>query len=58
MPLYQDVPAAFWGFSYVQPASELGLMSGCAAGKFCPDAPLLRSEMASSARKTLVFAAQ
>lgn len=36
-PLYEDVPASHANFRYVQKATEDGIVTACAPGRFCPE---------------------
>jgi hypothetical protein len=45
-PYFTDVPAASFGFAYVQKLFELGLTTGCGGGDFCPDDSVTRAEAA------------
>ena len=41
---FSDVPESFWGYSYIQRAAELGLVSGNPDGTFAPNKPMTRAE--------------
>jgi hypothetical protein len=41
-----DVPTSHPLFRFVEAMAASGLTGGCAAGSFCPDAPLTRGQMA------------
>ena len=41
---FSDVPESFWGYSYIQRAAEMGLVSGNPDGTFAPNKPMTRAE--------------
>jgi hypothetical protein len=41
-----DVPTSHVYFRFIEALAAAGITSGCAAGSFCPDAPITRGEMA------------
>jgi hypothetical protein len=43
---FTDVPAAHPFFKYIQMMALLGITSGCAADRYCPDDPVTRGQMA------------
>ena len=43
---FTDVPPTHPFFQYVEALVASGITSGCAPGKYCPDAPLTRGQMA------------
>ena len=43
---YSDVPEGHWAFWYVDAVTYAGITSGCGDGKFCPDKPVTRAELA------------
>lgn len=45
--LYQDVPAESYYAPYINWASRFGITNGTAAGKFSPDEPVTREQMAT-----------
>ena len=45
-PYFTDVPATNPYFPWVQKMQDLGIALPCAAGKFCPDTPVTRGQMA------------
>jgi len=45
-PTFTDVPADHPFFQYIEALSVSGITAGCGDGKFCPDAPLTRGQMA------------
>ncbi|HEY4228668.1 MAG TPA: S-layer homology domain-containing protein [Thermoanaerobaculia bacterium] len=45
-PTFTDVPADHLFYQYIEALSASGITAGCGDGKFCPDAPLTRGQMA------------
>ena len=45
-PLFEDVPASSPFCPWVEELARRGVVNGCAAGRFCPDAPVTREQMA------------
>jgi len=45
-PTFTDVPSGHPFFPYIEALSASGITAGCGDGKFCPDAPLTRGQMA------------
>ena len=45
-PTFTDVPAGHPFYQYIEALSVSGITAGCGEGKFCPDAPLTRGQMA------------
>jgi M6 family metalloprotease-like protein len=43
---FADVAAGYWACGYIKRFSELGITSGCGAGKFCPGNTATRDQMA------------
>lgn len=43
---FSDVPTSHPFFKFVEALSASGITAGCGGGKFCPDAPLTRGQMA------------
>jgi len=43
---FSDVPTSHPFFQYVEALVKSGVTGGCGAGKYCPDAPLKRGQMA------------
>ncbi len=50
---FNDVPASHPFFQFIEALSASGITGGCAPGKFCPDAPLTRGQMAVFLSKAL-----
>lgn len=45
-PMFNDVPATHPWFPHIQKLGELGITSGCAAGRYCPDDANTRGQIA------------
>jgi hypothetical protein len=45
-PTFSDVPADFWGYSYIETAYTHGALTGYADGTFRPGAPVTRAQVA------------
>ena len=45
-PFFTDVPPGSFGYQWIQELYQLGITTGCGDGKFCPNDPVLRSQMA------------
>lgn len=52
-PTFSDVPAGHPFFQFVEALSASGITGGCAPGRFCPEAPLTRGQMAVFLAKAL-----
>lgn len=44
--MFTDVPATTWYAPWVEKLAADGITSGCGGGKYCPDASILRQQMA------------
>lgn len=44
--LFSDVPPDYWAAGWIEQMVRDGLTSGCEAGKFCPEEPLTRAQLA------------
>ncbi|MFL6264287.1 MAG: ELWxxDGT repeat protein [Thermoanaerobaculia bacterium] len=44
--LFQDIPAGYWAGPWIEQLARDGVTAGCGGGRFCPDLPLTRAEMA------------
>ncbi len=44
--VFSDVPASHWAAAWIEQLFRDGITKGCAAGRYCPDSNVLRSEMA------------
>ena len=52
-PTFSDVPAADLAFQYIEALAASGISAGCGGGKFCPDSPVTRRQMAVFLSKAL-----
>jgi ELWxxDGT repeat protein len=43
---FTDVPADYWAASWIEQLAADGVTAGCGGGKYCPDQPVTRAEMA------------
>jgi hypothetical protein len=43
---FSDVSVDHWAFQYVEALVESGITAGCGGGKYCPDNPVTRAQMA------------
>jgi uncharacterized protein YjiK len=43
---FSDVPVTHWAAAWVKQLVADGIATGCAAGSYCPDAPVTRAQMA------------
>jgi ELWxxDGT repeat protein len=43
---FQDVPASYFAWRFIEALTIQGITSGCGGGSFCPDTPITRAEMA------------
>ncbi len=50
---FSDVPTNYWAFRHIEALAASGITSGCAAGLFCPETYVKRSEMAVFLAKAL-----
>ena len=50
---FNDVPASHPFFQFIEALAASGITGGCANGKFCPEAPLTRGQMAVFLAKAL-----
>lgn len=53
VPTFGDVPTSDSAFPFVEALAASGITSGCGGGKFCPNAPLTRRQMAVFLAKAL-----
>ena len=44
--MFSDVPCSAWYAPWVEELARRGITTGCAAGQYCPTAPVSRAEMA------------
>lgn len=50
---FTDVPTTDFGFQYIEALAASGITGGCGGGKFCPDSPISRRQMAIFLAKAL-----
>ncbi len=50
---FSDVPTTDFGFQYVEALAASGITGGCGGGKYCPDSPISRRQMAIFLSKAL-----
>jgi len=43
---FSDVPTNHWAFQFVEALAASGITAGCGGGKYCPDDPITRGQMA------------
>jgi hypothetical protein len=43
---FSDVPADYWAAAWIEALYAEGITGGCGGGKFCPNAPVTRAQMA------------
>jgi len=46
------VPATHWAARWAEDLGNRSISSGCGAGKFCPESPITRAEMAVLMQRT------
>ncbi len=44
--VFGDVPAGHWAGAFIEALAAEGITGGCGAGRYCPDSPVTRAEMA------------
>jgi hypothetical protein len=44
--VFTDVPANYWAARWIEQLAAEGISNGCGGGRFCPDQPITRAEMA------------
>jgi ELWxxDGT repeat protein len=44
--VFSDVPASYWAARWIEQLAAEGISNGCGGGRFCPDQPITRAEMA------------
>lgn len=52
---YSDVPTTHWAYNSIESLSELGLLSGYSDGKFKPDSPMTRAEVATLVNSAIKY---
>lgn len=50
---FSDVPTSYLFFQQIEALVASGITSGCAAGQYCPDAPVTRAQMAAFLARAL-----
>ena len=50
--VWSDVPATHWAARWAEDLGNRSISSGCGAGKFCPESPITRAEMAVLMQRT------
>ncbi len=50
---FTDVPTSDFGFQFIEALAASGITGGCGGGKFCPDNPVTRRQMAIFLAKAL-----
>lgn len=43
---FDDVPPGFWAITFIEELAASGITSGCGNGRYCPDDPVTRAQMA------------
>ncbi len=43
---FADVPASYWAAPWIKQLAAEGITGGCGDGKYCPDSPVTRAQMA------------
>ena len=46
-PYFSDVPSTHWAFRYIQKLKELGITTGYGDGRYGPEDPVTRAQMAT-----------
>ncbi len=44
--LFSDVPTDYWAAGWIEQLAAEGITGGCGGGRYCPDQPVTRAEMA------------
>jgi triacylglycerol esterase/lipase EstA (alpha/beta hydrolase family) len=44
--VFQDIPADYWAAAWIEQLSAEGITGGCGNGKYCPETPVTRDQMA------------
>ena len=56
--VFSDVPASHWAAGWIEALASEGITLGCDVGRYCPEAPVSRAEMAVFLTRTFRFALQ
>jgi Zn-dependent metalloprotease/streptogramin lyase len=43
---FSDVPTSYWAAAWIKELAAEGITGGCASGKYCPETPVTRDQMA------------
>jgi hypothetical protein len=43
---FTDVPTSYWAAAWIKQLAAEGITGGCGSGKYCPEAPVTRAQMA------------
>lgn len=54
--VFTDVPAGHWASAWIEALAAEGITQGCDVGRYCPDAPVSRAEMAVFLTRAFRFA--
>ncbi|MDH3511051.1 MAG: S-layer homology domain-containing protein [Gammaproteobacteria bacterium] len=46
LPRFNDVPASYWAFSFIETLADSGITAGCGNNNYCPLSPVSRAQMA------------
>ena len=49
---FSDVPTSHWAYKWIEQLAKEGITSGCGSGKYCPESPVTRAQMAVYIVKT------
>ena len=44
--VFTDVPLGYWSGAFIEQLAAEGITGGCGGGRYCPDSPITRAEMA------------
>ena len=44
--MFSDVSSTYWAAAWIEQLANEGITAGCGNGKYCPDAPVTRDQMA------------
>jgi hypothetical protein len=50
--VFTDVPVSYWASAWIEALASEGITSGCGGGNYCPDANVIRAQMAVFLVKT------
>lgn len=43
---FSDVPPSYWAYSFIETFAASGITGGCGGGRYCPEQPVSRAQMA------------